>query len=287
MSKLPPELQGLPEPSIIEEISYETSLALLIARFKALAADVGFAFDADPLETDPVVIIAQAFSYEHVYYRQRVNDAVKAYLLPYSSGSDLDVLAAFYDVTRLTGETDMAVRERVVLELKGRSSAGPAERYEAVARSVSADIRTVKAFTVGKSPVVNIAVLSFSNGGQPSSELLSQVEAAVSADDVRVLNDRLVVVGAVRQVVDLHIKVWLLEGASETILDRMPSMLSDAWAEQGGLGRDLTESWVKFILMENGVYKVQMVTPATDAEVSSNFAIAIGDVTIENAGRAY
>ena len=46
--------------------------------------------------------------------RQRVNDAFKATLLGLAEGTDLDNLADFYDVARAAGETDVALRSRVI-----------------------------------------------------------------------------------------------------------------------------------------------------------------------------
>ena len=77
----------------------------------------------------------EAAAYRETLLRARVNDAARANLLSFAATTDLDHLAGFYDVVRLDGETDAALRERVVLAIQGRSAAGPEERYAAVARA--------------------------------------------------------------------------------------------------------------------------------------------------------
>jgi phage-related baseplate assembly protein len=287
MSNLPVELRGLPEPQVIQDISFETMLADLIGRFKMVAAQFGLDYDVDSLETDPAIILGQAFSFQHVQLRQRINEAVKAMMLPYAVGADLDVLANFYDVTRLVGETDIALRQRVVIEIKGRSAAGPADRYAAVALAVDADIRSVSVFTKGKSPVVYVAILTHSNGGVPSSFLLADVRTALNDKGVRVVSDRIEVIPAVKETVDVELKIWLLDGAPDTIVDQAPDALRLAWAERGGLGRDLTHSWIEAELMTQGVYRIELVDPVSDVVVDPNFAIALGNISVELVGRGY
>src|SRR5690606_3005832 len=101
----------LPQPSIIETLDYEAVLAELVADVVARFVDAGVDYDVGNLATDPVKIILEACAYREILLRARINDAAKANLVPFSTGSDLDHLAAFYDVERLEGESDVALRE--------------------------------------------------------------------------------------------------------------------------------------------------------------------------------
>lgn len=102
------DLSRLPAPAIIEALDYETLQGAFLDRFKtvwtaARAIDPTLpAYDVDALETDPVVIASQAWSYLRLLDRSRVNDAVKAVLAPLAKGTNLDAVVARANVQRLT-----------------------------------------------------------------------------------------------------------------------------------------------------------------------------------------
>ena len=97
------DLTQLPAPTVVEALDFETILAShradLIARYPAAA-------DVIALESEPLAKLLEAHALRELIYRQRVNDAARAYLLAYATGSDLDHKGAFYGVPRLPGETD-------------------------------------------------------------------------------------------------------------------------------------------------------------------------------------
>lgn len=88
----------LPAPDAIEALSYETLVSGWKTQFKALWPF----YDVDSLETDPGVIIAEAYAYLRLDDRARVNDVYRALRLPLAKGTDLDGLAADRGVKRLT-----------------------------------------------------------------------------------------------------------------------------------------------------------------------------------------
>jgi phage-related baseplate assembly protein len=91
--------------------------------------------------------------------RQRVNEALRATLLRYSAGSDLDNLAAFYGVVRLATEGDDALRLRTIERIMGSSTAGGAAWYRY--QALTADNRVKDAAVSSPSPgQVVIAILS-------------------------------------------------------------------------------------------------------------------------------
>lgn len=87
----------LPLPDAIEALSYEALFAGWKAKFKGLWPD----YDVDSLETDPGVIIAQAYAYLRLDDRARINDVYRRLRLPLAKGTDLDGLAADRGVRRL------------------------------------------------------------------------------------------------------------------------------------------------------------------------------------------
>ena len=87
----------LPLPEAIEALSYEALVTGWKTKFKGLWPD----YDVDSLETDPGVIIAEAYAYLRLDDRARVNDVYRRLRLPLATGSDLDGLAADRGVKRL------------------------------------------------------------------------------------------------------------------------------------------------------------------------------------------
>jgi phage-related baseplate assembly protein len=283
---LPPELSNLPKPEVIAEIGYEAVLATLRVRAVQLFTEAGIAYDTQELETDPVQILLQVAAYADMLLRQRINEAIQANLLAFAYGGDLDHLAQFYDVTRLSGEGDDALRIRVVLNIRGRSTGGTEPRYKSVALGVPG-VADAAVYTVGKSPLVNVAVFSTANAGIADAPLLAAVNAALQHPSVRMVNDTIVVAGASRVATPVTANVWLLPETSDTILAQMRASLAAAWQESMGLGRDVTRSWLTSKLMLDGVQRVDIVSPSADIIVPFNQAAALGAITLNNLGRAY
>lgn len=287
MIMLPPELANLPVPTLIEEISYDARLVLFRHHAKAAFAAVGIAYDVDGQEFDPAQILLQTASYQDALLRQRINEAVRGYLLPYASGADLDILANFYDVARQLGELDDRLRARVVLAIRGRSTGGTEPRYRSVAMSSDLRVADVSIYTIGRDPTIHAAVFSTDNAGIADAALLAKVTAALNAPAVRMVNDRIEVSAAVRQLLDVSCRVWLLPQTSATITMAMEAALRLAWASQIVLGRDVTRSWLVSQLMLDGVQRVEIGAPSADIIVPPYQAVALGLVTIEISGRDY
>ena len=87
----------LPLPEAIEALSYEALVTGWKTKFKGLWPD----YDVDSLETDPGVIIAEAYAYLRLDDRARVNDVYRRLRLPLAKGADLDGLAADRGVKRI------------------------------------------------------------------------------------------------------------------------------------------------------------------------------------------
>jgi len=142
------DLSRLPPPDIIEPLGFETIYARNLARFQVLFPS----FDAT-VESDPVVIVIQLFSYQEMLMRQRVNEAGRAVMPAFAQGSDLDHLAAAVGVGRFiitagnpalniapVYESDDDLRRRMVLAPEGFSVAGPEGAYIFHALSAHSDV---------------------------------------------------------------------------------------------------------------------------------------------------
>jgi phage-related baseplate assembly protein len=274
----------LPPPAILEELDFEQLLAAIVADAQARLAAVGITWDVGALETDPVMILCQAFAYRELLLRARVNDAARANLLAFAGTSDLDHLAAFYDVTRLLDEPDARVRERVSLTILGRSAGGPLERYKAVAMAASVQVRDVAIWREGRDPTVRVAVLTDDLSPKPW-ELLDAVRAALEAPEIRVVSDRFEVVSAIRTVTDVALTVRLAPDAPDALFAQVATAVRSAWETENLLGLDLTTSWLISKAMIPGVTRVSVTYPDKDLVAQPHEAIGIGGIEIIDGGR--
>ncbi|MES0049246.1 baseplate J/gp47 family protein [Mesorhizobium sp. M0053] len=279
-------LDALPPPQAIMVVPEADVLADIKAVFVTLAEKYGLDVTGIiDLEGEPANLLLQVDAFREVVIRAMINDAVKANLLAFAAGADLDHLAAFYDLTRLTGETDAALRSRVVLAIQGRSPAGPEERYMFVARSADIRVKEVRVYRVDGGPKIRIALLSSVNGGVPDSAMLTAVTAAVTAPGVRVVSDVIEVLAATQVTSNIIGAVWLLPDTPMEVFNGLEAVLRGAWSAEAGIGFDLEPSWIEARLHVTGVKRVLVITPSAPVVVDENTAIALGTVTLTFAGR--
>lgn len=295
MATDPFDLSLLPAPGVIEELRYESILSRQRSKFMevweavraANPSAVLPAYDVELLETDPAMIGNEAESYRETVLRARINDAAKANLLAFATGTDLDHLAAFYDVFRMAGEDDDRLVTRVILAIQGRSPGGTEERYRFIAMSADIGVSDAFVYTVGRSPLINVAIYSTATDGVASPSLLAKVNVALQAPGARMVNDTIVVASAVRKVVDIAADYWLLPNASADLPAAAEDNLRASWLAIRNLGRDLTTTWWTSKLMIAGMQNIVPIAPVTDVIANPDEAISIGTVTLHNRGRAY
>lgn len=280
MSTTPHELASLPAPSAIEPLGYDEILAAMLNGFIAIYPDYSAL-----LESDPAVKIFEVCAYRELLLRNRINEAAKANLLAFAIASDLDHLADFYGVHRLSNESDDALRYRIRDKIMGWSSAGGMAQYRYWAMSASADIRDV-AVDSPQSGVVRISVLAQGNDDICPPEIIDAVKAVVLRDDVKVLTDTVQVVAADLIKTQIVANVWLYPDTPEEALTSIKAALINQLAINAGLGWDLTQSWIiSQIHSLGGVYRVELLSPSQDLIVKANQAVRVLSVTLNFAGR--
>lgn len=287
MSELPPELAGLPPPSLVEIIDSEERLSQRWTKFLEYCQALNFPYDVEGSENDPGAPLLQSSQYEENLLRQRINEAIRSWFLPFASGGDIDIMAQWYDVARLPGEQDMALKRRVVLAIQGRSTGGTEARYRSIA--LGADVRVADAavYTVGRDPTVHVAIFSNEANGVASASLLAKVNSALQAPAVRMVNDIIVVASAAQETIAVTANYWLLPSAPESTAATMEANLRRAWLLNMMLGRDPVRSWISAQLQVDGVQRIELIAPSTDIEMPFNRAAALGLVTLNKMGRAY
>ena len=273
------DLASLPTPAVIETLSFETIFSELQTEFQSRYPDYSAL-----LASDPAVKLLEVAAYREVLLRNRINTAAKASLLAFATGSDLDHLAAFYGVTRLTDETDEGLRLRTRQRIIGFANAGGAAHYRYWALSASPEVADVEVDSPEPGRV-RISVLAKGEEQTVLDAVLDAVRAVVLRDDIRVLTDTVEVVPAVLIPITVAARIWLYPDTPMAALDAIEARFKEALAAQSGLGWDLTPSWVIGELQRPGVHKVELLAPTTDIRANATQAVRLMHLNLEFAGR--
>jgi phage-related baseplate assembly protein len=258
--------------------SYEAILSRM--RASLVERDPSFtALDA----SDPAMKVLEVAAWRELLLRHQIEEAMKANLLAFAKHKDLDHLALFYGVERQAGEEDESYRIRIQTKIKGWSTAGTAEHYRY--HALSADIRVKDARVESPMPgLVRISILSKEGSGTPSEALLKTVQAAVLKDDIRMLTDKVEVVGYRIIPVRIVARVSLYPNASERSVELARTQVVKRLEETKSLGWDLTRSWITAQLFVEGIQSVEVLAPKTDLVVADQECVTLEGVEIEVAG---
>lgn len=270
------DLSQLPVPQVVESIDFETILAerkaYLVSLYPAAQqAEIAARLE---LESEPLTKLLEENAYREVIWRQRVNEASLANMLAYAAGSDLEQLAANYNVKRLVVtpgdptavppiaevlEDDDSLRERAQMAWEGLSTAGPRNSYIFHARA--ADGRVADASAVSPSPaVVVVTVQGSAVDGSAPADLVAIVDAYLSDDDRRPVADRLTVQAATVVPYSITATLYLQSAGpeSEPILEAAEAALLAYVHQRRRLGMEVSESAVHAALHVEGVRKVEL-----------------------------
>ncbi len=264
------DLTALPAPAVLETLDFEAVYQAELATYRELMGEDWSA----PLESDPVTKLLELGAYRRLQNRARVNDAAKALLLAYATGSDLDQLAANVSLQRLVVqaedlaavppvaavlEEDDALRERVQLVYEGLTTAGPRNSYILHARNASGLVADATAESPSPATVV-VTVLSLEANGTAPVELLDTVSAYLNDDDVRPVGDRLTVQSAQVLPYRIDAKVYMVTNGpeNEAILASCRERLQ-AWINpRRRLGIEVARSGIDAQLHISGVSRVEL-----------------------------
>jgi len=280
------DLSALDAPTVVEPLDFETIIAAIRTDFLERFPD----FTAD-LESDPAIKILETAAYRELVLRARVNDAAKAVMLGYATGTDLDHLAALLGTARLTVseatetedarmEADEDLRIRAQLAMEALSVAGPeaAYRYHAL----SADGRVADARIDSPVPgTVRVTLLSTEDDGTAPEDLVAAVQASLSADERRPLTDTV-------QVQSAAIVPWRLEAvlhcypgpASAPVIGAARTAARSTAATLHALGYDVTLSALYAALHQPGVQRVELVSPSADIPIADTEAPYCTEIVI-------
>lgn len=179
-------------------------------------------------------------------------------------------------------ETDDQLRERFRASNAIKSTAGAIDTYRYYALEASTDIVDVSVFSPTPGSVNICALLS--DGGIPGSALLTTIEDACSAEDVRPLTDSVTAIAPTEVAINVTLSFDYYASYSEltgTIKESIEDLL-DQWAsiKQTKLGRDIVPDEIIGICMNvAGVYQVNITSPAYQILSQSEFC-SVGTITV-------
>lgn len=257
----PPDLSALPAPAVVEKPDAQ----VILSELKALLATLAPTIDLTH-EDDPVVKMLELFAYRELILRERINEAARANLLAFATGSDLDQLAAFYAVERLEEEADAALRLRV--QLRATGWVGNWQYYKYHALTASALVKDAAVYSPDHPNYYNmggrvyVAVMSHELNGIPSPTLMQTVRTYLVRKDIKVLTDLLVVEAAVARPIAFSAKVYLLPDTPYAVFAGLDAKFRAAFAERQALGFDITRSWIISVLHVPGVHRIEVAYPA-------------------------
>ncbi len=285
------DFSRLPPPKVVEEIDFEALLKVyqdqVVAREPRLARAVR-------LEQSPTNVVLESEAYGEMILRARVNAAARAVMLPFATGSDLDVLAAFYNVFRQvipadeaagtpeTPESDERFRLRVQLAPEAFSTAGSVGSYKFHAMTADPTIRDVSVTKINDRAGIKISVMNSGLDPVPTDAQLLAVTRKLFQPNIKPLTDVVSVSPVKVKYVDLDAVVTLYPGPDSSLIS------ADITAALGRLrnrialtGRDLTYSALYAALNQEGVQGVKLNSPNGDIEAADDECVWMRSANIQ------
>lgn len=284
------DLSQLPEPTIVEQIDFETILAAGLQDYYDRMDATGVEY-TKLRESDPAYKLAEVFAFREMLVRQRANDSSKAVLLAYASGIDLEHKAAEKNLERrliseatstaaAIYETDSSLRNRIQLAPEGYTTAGSEGSY--LFHGMNADVRVKDIEPV--SPDKGIAamyVLSTEGDGSASEELIKIVDQALNKKLIRPLTDYVQVYSA--SIIQYRIEAVLeIENGPDKNI-----VLQDAITEVKKyvdsvhkLNTKVSMTGITSALQRKGVIDIDLISPLTKIEPVSGQAAYCTDILV-------
>ncbi|MDC4839867.1 baseplate J/gp47 family protein [Acinetobacter baumannii] len=284
------DLSQLPEPTIVEQIDFETILATGLQDYYDRMDATGVEY-TKLRESDPAYKLAEVFAFREMLVRQRANDSSKAVLLAYASGTDLEHKAAEKNLERrliseatptatAIYETDSSLRKRVQLAPEGYTTAGSEGSY--LFHGMNADVRVKDIEPVSPDRgIAAIYVLSTEGDGSASEELINIVDQALNKKIIRPLTDYVQVYSASIIHYQVEAILEIENGPDKNIV------LQDAITEVKKyvdsvhkLNTKVSITGIISALQRKGVIDVDLISPLTKIEPVSGQAAYCSDILV-------
>ena len=298
MSYTPIDLSTVAAPSVVEPLDYLTILNAMVTDLQA--RDSSF---TALVESDPAWKILEVCAYREFLLRQRVNDASRAVMLAYATGTDLENLGAIFGTTRKTliaadgttlpptpavMEADSDFRYRITLELEGLSTAGPegSYLYHSLKSPNVIDASIVGPPTVSPGNVL-VTLLGPIGSGSVTTSVITEVAGILNADDVRPLTDAVTVQSATISNYTVSATIYTFSGPDSAVVLAQASASVQAFADSHHkIGYDIPLSGLYAALHVPGVQKVVLSSPSADITVDYQTCAYLTGISLTFGGTA-
>jgi phage-related baseplate assembly protein len=288
------DLSQLSAPDVVEELDFETIFSDMLTDLQARDET----FDA-LVESDPAYKILEVAAYRELIIRQRVNDGAHAVMLAYATGTDLDQIAANYNVERLvldegdpdaippvdpTYESDDDLRRRVQLSPEGYTVAGSQGAYVYHALSADADVKDAQA--VSPTPgAVTVYILARDGNGSASVDLVDAVDEYLNAETIRPMTDNVTVQSAAVTEYMVEAVLTVYPGPDDEVIRLSAEDAVKSYVEGlHAIGYDVTLSGLYAALHQSGVQNVSLTKPAADIVIGDGEAAYCTGVSVSIGG---
>jgi len=289
------DLSALPAPLVIKTISYEAIRAERLADLQARLAAAGIPYDVGSIETDPGVILQEEGAYFETLDLSAINDAAKAVMIPFSRGADLDVLAAFYGITRrlitpadettlpptaAVYENDDELRARVRIAPEGLAEGLTGGGYAHLAKLAAPEVSRVALI---KSAGGRIALIlqGRTGDGTVSDAVVAKVVAALEDDKGGQLTDVISARSVAPVSYEIDVRLKLPRGPSITLArDLSAERLYTAAEEIKAKGWAVaTDALIAAGRVPSAV-KFELLSPAADIAVAADQVAVCAQITV-------
>ena len=206
-------------------------------------------------------------AYRESLCRAAINEAARQNLVAFARAPMLDYLGELVGVSRLPGEDDERLRQRIREAPESFSVAGPRLAYRHHAMSADAAVLDVAVRSPEPGLVVLYPLASIDGApALPSADLKARVLAAASAEDKRPLCDSV----SVQDPVDTPYSVaaiitpYAWADAASVRAAAEAAVTAFCAAKSRRLGQDITRSALVAALHVEGVKRVTLTQPAAD-----------------------
>jgi len=270
-------LNSLPSPEIVSELTFDQIFAELKADFKT---DFPQYAEAIEFESDPIAALAQTFAKREQHHRAFINAAIKSGLLAFSNGPELEHIAALIPMSRNPGERDDDFRDRLQLAPEGFSVAGPGGAYEFFAKAVSAEILDVYV----TSPEPGYVDVYIYQAEPISVHRLAEVKASVDA--FRPLTDKVDYLVFDAAKFSISAVLTLADGfLSADVLPAAESAARKYIESRRKFGMPVFHSAISAAMQIEGVEGVNLISPAADIRPAQNAVAVLTGFEISEAAK--
>lgn len=284
------DFSRLPPPKVIEDIDYEALLKVYQDKVVELRPDLA---KAVTLNQSPTNVILQAEAYGNMMVRARINAAARAVMLPFATGSDLDVLGAFYNEARqqilvegsnpvrYEPESDERFRRRIQLAPEAFSTAGSVGAYIYHALKADPTIRDVSVMKINDRGGIKVSVMNSGTDPKPTDAQLTAVTTKLFSKNIKPLTDVVSVapVKVIETTLVANIRLYPGPDASMIFAD-IKKAVEAVRGRIALTGRDLTRSALFAAINQEGVQGVDLISPAADIVAQPDECVWIKSATL-------